>query len=480
MSATDHFPTTQQTWILDRLAEGHGGSSALRSHLMEWYRGPLVAYARGSSLRTVAEPDEHVHGFFVSFLERPGALERWAESGTRLRRWMMNGLLLHARGLRRDNRAHRSRGAALAAASLATFAFLLHGGLPGGSLPHGIDASPEESPREHRSFEASREVEDMRARTMIGLTTLGLAVSPAIAVDRLVPSKQYPTIQSAVDVALDGDRIVLATGVFVESCIVPGKQLAFVGSGANSTTWVAPPGQRCLWMPFLDSKAIAVSDIHFSGFSMPYNAAAVDIESTGSHQISRCRFSGSGYFALELFGQDSIVEDCEFIGNSGSALSLTVPQGTPSGLQLVRRSVFRDNSQTDGQGAAIDIYNSSVRVESCEFRRNSFPAGNGIAIRVTASSLVVADTRFCESSPSSIIGGWSDGGGNIFTTEPCAPPCPADIVDDGAVNGADLAIVLVSWGTSGAQYPGVDVDGSGLVDGSDLAAVLAAWGPCRQ
>jgi hypothetical protein len=62
MSATDHFPTTQQTWILDRLAERHGGSSALRSHLMERYREPLLAYARRSSLRSIAEPDDLVKG----------------------------------------------------------------------------------------------------------------------------------------------------------------------------------------------------------------------------------------------------------------------------------------------------------------------------------------------------------------------------------------------------------------------------------
>ena len=51
MSATDHFPTTQQTWILDRIAEGHGGSSAMRSHNMTRYREPLLAYVRGSTLR---------------------------------------------------------------------------------------------------------------------------------------------------------------------------------------------------------------------------------------------------------------------------------------------------------------------------------------------------------------------------------------------------------------------------------------------
>lgn len=102
MSKIDHFPTTQQTWILDRLAEGPRGEPALREHLMERYRDPLLVYVRGSTLRSLGEPDELVHGFFVHFLSRADALTRWAESGTRLRRWMMNGLVLHARGLRRD------------------------------------------------------------------------------------------------------------------------------------------------------------------------------------------------------------------------------------------------------------------------------------------------------------------------------------------------------------------------------------------
>lgn len=55
-----------------------------------------------------------------------------------------------------------------------------------------------------------------------------------------------------------------------------------------------------------------------------------------------------------------------------------------------------------------------------------------------------------------------------------ASECPADLDGSGVVDGADLAILLAAWGTSG---PG-DLDGSGVVDGADLAIVLAAWGPC--
>ncbi|MEC8559958.1 MAG: M43 family zinc metalloprotease, partial [Planctomycetota bacterium] len=55
--------------------------------------------------------------------------------------------------------------------------------------------------------------------------------------------------------------------------------------------------------------------------------------------------------------------------------------------------------------------------------------------------------------------------------------CPADLDGNGAVDGADLAIVLGAWGSSDAT---ADVIGDPLVDGADLAAILAAWGSCTQ
>ncbi len=46
-----------------------------------------------------------------------------------------------------------------------------------------------------------------------------------------------------------------------------------------------------------------------------------------------------------------------------------------------------------------------------------------------------------------------------------------DLNGDGAVNGADLAMLLGAWGGAGAA----DLDGSGAVDGGDLAIMLGAW-----
>ncbi len=55
-----------------------------------------------------------------------------------------------------------------------------------------------------------------------------------------------------------------------------------------------------------------------------------------------------------------------------------------------------------------------------------------------------------------------------------APPCPADLNDDGQVSAIDLSTILANWGNSGNG----DIDGNGTVGGTDLSAVLAAWGAC--
>lgn len=52
--------------------------------------------------------------------------------------------------------------------------------------------------------------------------------------------------------------------------------------------------------------------------------------------------------------------------------------------------------------------------------------------------------------------------------------CPADLDDDGDVDGTDLATLLAQWGTNGSA----DINGDGTVNATDLSSVLAAWGNC--
>ena len=49
-----------------------------------------------------------------------------------------------------------------------------------------------------------------------------------------------------------------------------------------------------------------------------------------------------------------------------------------------------------------------------------------------------------------------------------------DLDGDGVVGGADLTLLLSSWGTCPGDCPG-DLDGNGRVDGADLARLLVEW-----
>ena len=53
---------------------------------------------------------------------------------------------------------------------------------------------------------------------------------------------------------------------------------------------------------------------------------------------------------------------------------------------------------------------------------------------------------------------------------------PADINDDGVVNGADLGLLLSAWGPCPPPCP-ADINGDGVVNGADLGLLLASWRP---
>jgi hypothetical protein len=70
--------------------------------------------------------------------------------------------------------------------------------------------------------------------------------------------------------------------------------------------------------------------------------------------------------------------------------------------------------------------------------------------------------------------------GDTWGTVGTPPPvCPADLNHDGVVNGADLGLLLGSWGPC-VNPPCIgDINHDGNTDGADLGLLLGAWGPCH-
>ena len=98
---SDAFPKTDRTSLLG-LIDGppHRRAEAVQ-HVLERYRSPLLVYVRGSSLRGVLDPIEFVQGFMADRLARESYLLQWAASGMQLRQWLINGMHLYAKEVRR-------------------------------------------------------------------------------------------------------------------------------------------------------------------------------------------------------------------------------------------------------------------------------------------------------------------------------------------------------------------------------------------
>lgn len=105
---------------------------------------------------------------------------------------------------------------------------------------------------------------------------------------------------------------------------------------------------------------------------------------------------------------------------------------------------------------------------------NGLPGGIGCDDPACQDAVCAADPFCCETQ-------W-----DTLCCEAAAQLCPdlcenggsgdlrvrGDLNNDGAVDGADLGLLLSNWGTAG---PG-DLNGDGVVDGADLGILLSTWG----
>lgn len=87
----------------------------------------------------------------------------------------------------------------------------------------------------------------------------------------------------------------------------------------------------------------------------------------------------------------------------------------------------------------------------------SFPYANGSVLLLSTHSLGAQEADWAH---------WI----NVLIHE----SVDADLNNDGAINGADLGVLLAAWGPCGARCP-ADLDCNGTIDGGDLGILLAGW-----
>lgn len=227
--------------------------------------------------------------------------------------------------------------------------------------------------------------------------------------------------------------------------------------------------------------ALRVSDAAatLNGVRLEFNMQhAVFLDHNATLQSVDCVIQGNPRGAFVYVNSNWVATDCVFDSNGyASAYGGAIGLHVGSGCSFLRCS-FVGNSAS--QGGAIGLSFSGNRVfDQCYFEGNTSPAGNVWWTEYGATG-TLKNSVLCGHSPNDFSGSWIDGGGNQFFPKGCSAPCPADLVSDGVVNAADMAVVLNFWGTSGSQFPGVDLNSDGIVNAADLSQVLNAWGACPE
>ncbi len=384
--------------------------------------------------------------------------------------------------------------------AFAIFALVSHAGEQGGFLPRGLDSAVRDTRattlRENQVRENS-EMNPIHGAVMAaGVMAIGAV---AIGAELQVP-EQFGSISAALAASHPGDVISVGSGTFqVGSLTMPAHAVTISGRSSASETVL-----EGVEIAFLASSAErGVRDVtlrNFTGYgairaeAAPVRVERVVIEAAALHGVFL-----TGGARIEMF--DSEIRGCRsggyayvngtwnatrtrFVGNvNDNGVAVAHGYGGAVAFHIGSGGTFSDCEFLDNYaetGGAVGLSFSGSRVfQNCRFEGNASPAGAVWSTEFGASG-VLRDSVLCGHSPADLWGNWVDGGGNQFYPKGCNPPCPADLVADHTVNGADMAIVLNFWGTDGSQFPGVDIDGDGIVSGSDLAAVLNAWGPCPQ
>ncbi len=214
------------------------------------------------------------------------------------------------------------------------------------------------------------------------------------------------------------------------------------------------------WLGGPDALPVALGRITLglATFNGPV-AGTVDIELTINDGDPSGLVFGSG---AELYR--TVIEDVELPASTSTdatffELSVPLPSVmTLGGFNNVGWSVSLRNYQYQGQ--------LGFQVATCKAQFVGFYTNNASFFNGNAWSLFAFGADTCTQIAQYTA--------LIELAEPAS--CPADLNDDGFVNGEDLGLLLGNWGPCTACTG--DFNDDGFVNGEDLGILLGGWGEC--
>ncbi len=215
---------------------------------------------------------------------------------------------------------------------------------------------------------------------------LAFLAAPAFATDFIVLPGQ--SIQAAIDLASDGDRILVEPGVYVENIDFKGKAIEVIGVGGALVTTIdgneagpvvkmhlgeGPDSKlRGLTLANGDNQTFGTSGGGVSGFREAVPPACPTIEDCIIRD-NTALFSGGGVAAHATIVRTSIYENGAVFDDGGGVY----------GAVTMRHCVVARNGARNGGGIAI--HTGVATVEDCFIVENSGSQGGGVHVGTNGS-----------------------------------------------------------------------------------------------
>ncbi len=310
----------------------------------------------------------------------------------------------------------------------------------------------------------------------IGCVVVMLVVgASAVVADTLqVPSADYPTIQSAIDAAANGDTIKVAPGTYLENLVWQAKSIALIGAGADVTIVDGGGVGRCLTMTDVPDTA-SVEGFSFVRGSADYggglyldNSSPTLTNNVVSGNAAAGRYPAGDGGGLYLYRSSPTLTNNIIAGNSGSVdgggvglydSSASLISNTITGNSAMRgggvyfefsapdltRNIISDNSAADCGGGVGHSYFSSGTIRDNEITRNS--AGDrGGGVWAAVGSPTVSGNSISDNS--------AGRGGGLYLQTSSATLTGNDISGNSASKGGGLALRQTGGTVAGNRIRG--------------------------
>jgi hypothetical protein len=330
---------------------------------------------------------------------------------------------------------------------------------------------------------------------------------------------QYAGIQAAIDTAPANEMriIAVAAGTYAGPIAFNGKPVIVRGTSAATTVIEGNGNQTVSVVRFTGGEPVIAALERFtvrggtSGTPIPSSPTALagggifGIDSAAS--VRDCVVEqnaggfGGGMYFLRCSGQvrsttirnnsassdgggfqanqgTQRISDVTIENNTCNARGggVHLVQGNPTLMHVIVRNNYSNGLVGGVSWYALGSPTATASLDLCEVTGNSAliaQGGVGISAPSTGTpSISLRSTNVCDNTPRpNVSGAWSNLGNNTICD------CVGDLTLDGAVNGADLGILLGSWFECQGGCAS-DLNSDGIVNGADLGLLLSAWGPC--